>query len=150
MEHLLKYILALLMGIVAVLEPTLKFAIILFFSIILDCLSAYDLNRRLKKQHPEKVSGKFESRYALKMLKTFLQAYSLVILLHWVDVILLHNFSYMNLSNIGAAVFCTIQLWSILENMSSANGAKWAKTMQKIMVDKAIRHFNINIERDEK
>lgn len=147
--NILKYIVALLLGIVAALEPTVKFAIILFLAIIFDCMSAYDLSRRLKKQYPDKVVGKFESRYALKMLKTFIQAYSVVILLHLVDVVLLGNYPYLNLSNIGAAVFCAIQLWSILENLSSGNGAKWAKTLQRIMVDKTKRHFSINIEDNE-
>lgn len=149
MEHFIKYIFALLMAVLAVLEPTLKFAVILLFAILFDCLSAYDLNRRLKKIYPDKVSGKFESHYALKMLLTFIQAYSVVILLHWVDTIILNNFSYLNLSNIGAALFCAIQIWSILENASSANGARWAKVLQRVMVDKAKRHFDINLE-DEK
>ena len=145
MEAILKYIFALFLGLFAAVEPTLQFAVVLFFAILLDCFSAYDLNRRLKKQHPDKVAGKFQSRYALKMLKTFLQAYSVIVLLHLIDVIILKNFSYLNLSNGGAAVFCGLQIWSILENISSANGATWAKKLQKIMVDKTQRHFNINL-----
>lgn len=149
MENAARYIIALFMGVVAALEPTLQFAIILLFAILFDCLSAYDLSRRLKKQFPNQVSGKFESHYALKMLKTFIQAYSTVVLLHWVDVIILKNFPYLNLSNIGAAVFCAIQLWSIFENISSANGAGWAKKMQKIMIDKAKRHFDVDLTNDK-
>lgn len=146
MEHFFKYIWALVFALLAVLEPTLQYAVIVFFAIIIDCWSAFDLNRRLKKEHPERVSGKFESRFALKMLKTFLQVYGVIILLHWIDVILLHNTPYLNLSNIGAAVFCAIQLWSILENISSGNGAIWAKKLQKIMVDKASRHFDVKLD----
>lgn len=147
---LFKYVAGGVLGIIAALEPTLRFAFVLFFAILLDCWSAYDLNRRLKKQYPGKVTGKFQSRYALKMLKTFLQAYSVVILLHLVDVVLLANLGYLNLSNIGAAVFCGIQLWSVLENLSSANGAKWAKALQRIMVDKTKRHFDIDLTDREK
>lgn len=144
-----KYMAALITGIIAVLEPTLRFAVVLCFAVLLDCFSAFDLSRRLKKQYPDKVIGKFQSRYALKILITFLQAYGVIILLHLVDEIILTNFNYLNLSNVGAAVFCGLQLWSILENISSGNGAKWAKMMQKIMVDKSKRHFNINLS-DEK
>ena len=144
-----KYVCALFFGVIAVVEPTLRFAIVLFFAVLLDCISAFDLSRRVKRNNPEKASGKFKSRYALRMIKTFLQAYSVIVLLHFTDVILLDGFGYLNLSNMGAAVFCAIQIWSILENISSENGATWAKQMQKIMTDKAKRHFDIDLKTDE-
>lgn len=153
--NILKYASSLLLGLVALLEPTLKFAVVLFFAVLLDCYSAFNLSRRLKKEFPDKVSGKFQSKYGLKIFKTFIEAYTVVILLHWVDVVLLENIGYLNLSNFGAAIFCGIQIWSVLENVSSHNGAKWAKIMQKIMVDKAARHFDIDLtnlkeKKDEK
>ncbi len=146
MENVVKYLVALFFGILAALEPTVRFAVVLMAAILMDCWSAYDLSRRLKRQYPGRVEGKFQSRYALRMLRTFMQAYSVVVLLHLVDVVILCNFGYMNLSNIGAAVFCGIQVWSILENLSSANGARWAKVLQKFMVDKTKRHFDIDLE----
>lgn len=145
MEYVFKYLIVIVIGIIATLEPTIKFAFILFFSILLDCLSAYDLSRRLKRKHPNKVVGKFQSHFAQKMFKTFLQAYLVVVLLHLIDVELTGNLGYWSLSNIGAATFCGIQLWSILENISSANGAGWAKILQKIMIDKTKRHFDIDL-----
>ena len=145
MEYVFKYFIVLIIGIIATLEPTVKFAFILFFAIVLDCVSAYDLSRRLKLQYPDKVVGKFQSRYALKMLNTFLQVYMVVVLLHLVDDVLTKDFGYWHLSNIGSALFCALQLWSILENISSANGAKWAKILQKIMIDKTKRHFDIDL-----
>jgi hypothetical protein len=150
MESMMKYVTAALLGVVALLEPTVKFAAVLLFAILLDCWSAYDLGRRLRRRHPGQVAGKFQSRCALKMLRTFIQAYTAVVLLYLVDTVILSGFGYLNLSNIGAAVFCGVQLWSILENMSSASGARWAKILQRIMVDKAKRHFNVDLEgRDE-
>jgi hypothetical protein len=141
----MKYIASTFFGLIAIIEPTFPFAAVLIFAIIIDCWSAYDLNLRLSKQHPERVVGKFQSRMALKIFKTFGQAYLIILLLHFVDVIILTNFNYLNLSNIGAAIFCAIQIWSILENLSSANGAQWAKMAQKIMIDKAHRHFDIKL-----
>ena len=140
----IKHLGAVLFGLLAILEPTVPFAFILFFAIVLDCLSAYDLNRRLKKQHPGKVTGKFQSRYAFKMLNTFIKAYLVIILLHYIDAVLLPHLT-LHLANFGAALFCFIQLWSVLENTSSANGMAWARILQKIMVDKAQRHFNIDL-----
>lgn len=144
-EPIYRYLAVVLFGIIATLEPTIKFAFILFFAIVLDCLSAYDLSRRLKKQYPDRVVGKFQSHFALKMFKTFLQAYLVIVLLHLIDVELTGDLGYWSLSNIGAATFCGIQLWSILENISSSNGAGWAKVLQKIMIDKTKRHFDIDL-----
>lgn len=146
-----KLIFTILISLIAVLEPTIPFAIILFIAILMDCMSAFDLSRRLKKQHPDnsQIVGKFQSRYALRMLVTFIQAFSVVVLLHYVDYVILHHINKLYLSNWAAAIFCGIQIWSILENLSSANGARWAKIAQKIMVDKSKRHFGIELQTEE-
>lgn len=143
MDIILKYIGSLAIAMLSMLEPTIPFAVVLFFAVILDCASAFDLNRRLRRQGLP-ADGKFKSGYALRMLGTFIKAYSVVVLLHLVDVAILTNVGYLNLSNIAAAVFCFIELWSILENASSANGARWAKILQRIMVSKVSRHLDID------
>jgi hypothetical protein len=51
----------------------------------------------------------------------------------------------VDLTKVAAGAICFWQLWSILENESSCNGAKWAKIMQKILVDKTSRHFDIDL-----
>ena len=84
----------------------------------------------------------------MKIFRTFLLVYAVILLLYLVDTVLLRNFGYMNLSNITAAVFCGIQLTSVLENVSSGNGAAWAKTLQQFLTDKTKRHFKIKIDRD--
>lgn len=145
LSYITKTIMAMLFAAVAVFENTMPFAFVLLFAIVIDCLSAYDLNRRLARQHPGKVSGKFQSNYAMKMALTFLQVYSVVVLLYLVDTILLAGVMDLKLSNIAASIFCGIQLWSILENLSSANGAGWARLAQRILVDKTKRHLNIDL-----
>lgn len=53
------------------------------------------------------------------------------------------------LSYIVAGIICFEQAWSILENESSCRGKEegifW-KLLQKIMVDKTERHFDINLD----
>lgn len=51
----------------------------------------------------------------------------------------------MYLANITAGAFCMVQVLSILENESSCNEAKWAKALQKILIDKTKRHFDIDL-----
>ena len=131
-------------GVIGIVESTIPFAFVLFFAILLDCLSAFDLSRRLRKKYPDKVTGKFRSEYALKILRTFIEMYSVIILVSLVEryVIPMHQ---LNLTNYAAALFCAIQLWSILENLSSENDKSWAKILQKVMVNKAERHFDIKL-----
>lgn len=143
MSHI-KPLLISLVGMVGILEPTIPFAGVLLFAIILDCLSAFDLSRRLKKKYPDKTTGKFRSEYALRMLRTFIQMYSVIVLVFLVEtyIIPMHK---LNLTNYVATLCCTIQLWSVLENFSSESEKSWAKVLQKIMVNKAERHFDIKL-----
>lgn len=145
MNATIKYICAGLFGMIGLIEPTFKFAFILFFAIVLDCVSAFNLSRRVKKHNPDKASGKFKSRYAWKMAGTFLKAYSVILLLHYVDKVLLHMHEF-HLANYASALFCFIQVWSILENLSSENGQRWAKLLQRFMVNKAARHLDIDLK----
>lgn len=134
-----------LCGIFGFFSPTIPFAGVIIAFIIADCLSAFDLSRRLRKKHPEQVTGKFQSKHAMKMVKTFLQMYGAVLLAQLVEqyVIPMHKFS---LPNYTAFVFCAVQAWSILENISSENGQAWARLLQKFMVNKAKRHFDIDLD----
>ena len=52
----------------------------------------------------------------------------------------------IDLTKVAAGAICFWQFWSILENESSCNGAKWAIVLQKILVDKTSRHFDINLD----
>ena len=52
------------------------------------------------------------------------------------------------LSYVATGVICFEQLWSILENESSCRSeeeGKFYKILQKIMVDKTERHFDVNL-----
>lgn len=53
------------------------------------------------------------------------------------------------LSYIVTGVICFEQAWSILENESSCraeNESMFWKMLQKIMVDKTERHFDVNLD----
>lgn len=127
------------------LEPTIHFAGICFFAIIIDCITAWRLSRRIKRLCPEaKNDGKFRSDKASKVFSTLFIVYSCVVLGYSIDVNICTAID-LGLANWIAGGFCFVQLWSILENESSANGASWAKLLQKIMIDKASRHVE-NIE----
>lgn len=132
---------------VALLEPTLPYILICTLLIFADCYTAWQLGKRVKKAHPEKVrkdSHKFASSHFGKVLMTLLKSYFLVIVAYFIQKNITDGLP-IDLTKIAAGGICFRQLWSILENESSCNGAKWAKTLQKILVDKTERYFDIDL-----
>lgn len=136
---------ALLGGIAAVLLNTAIFLIVCTLAICMDCYTAWALSKRVKNQYPKSNDGKFKSKYANKIFGTMAKIYSLILLAYLLDHYVLIMFDGLFLSNFVTGIFCAIQIWSMLENESSCNGSRWAKVMQKIMVDKASRHFDIDL-----
>ena len=62
-----------------------------------------------------------------------------------VDTVILDFQNPLHLANYLAAIYCGVQLVSILENESTCNGAPWARVMQRIVADKTERHFNVKL-----
>lgn len=126
------------------LSPTIPFALICLFAIILDCISAWKLGRRVAKKHPQeaKNADKLKSEDASKMAYTLLIIYACTFL-GWLIDKFMYPFVDLYLANFISGGFCMVQLLSILENESSCNGARWAKVLQKVLVDKTARHLNV-------
>ena len=131
-------------ALVAMLQPTVPFIIICTIAILFDCYTAWSLSRRVKKKYPGANDGKFKSRYAGRVFVTLIKVYALTILAYLVQTFILEGIP-IKLANIVAAAVCFWQFWSMLENESSCNDAKWAKIAQRILVDKTERHFDIDL-----
>lgn len=133
-------------------KPAFPLMIIVIIFILYDTWTAYQLNKRASEKYPDKVArekAKFKSFSFAKVIRsTIPKRLALIILAylveHWV-------FVYMKvpLSYIVAGIICFEQAWSILENESSCRGEKdgmfW-KLLQRIMIDKTERHFDINLD----
>lgn len=128
-----------------VLEPSLPIIGICIFVILWDCFSAWELSRRVKKRFPGANDGKFKSNYAGRVVVTIIKAFSAIALAQFVQMYICDCFTFMSLPKLVAGVICGWQGWSILENESSCNDAKWAIILQKIVVDKTDRHFDIDL-----
>ncbi|MCD8041505.1 MAG: phage holin family protein [Tannerellaceae bacterium] len=128
----------------ALIRPTVPFILVCLFAILLDAISAWRLARRVKENHNAN-DGKFKSEYLRRIFSTFLMICLVVVLCHFIDRYVI-TFVDMNLANVVSGAFCFVQLLSILENESSLNDASWAVQIQKILVDKAKRHFNIDFK----
>lgn len=139
-----KYIATILGAICAFIEPTVPFILICTFAILCDCYTAWSLSHRVKKTYPGANDGKFKSNYAGRVFITLLKVYSLIVLAYLIETYIFEGLP-VKLTNIVAGAVCFWQVWSMLENESSCNNARWAKIAQRILVDKTERHFDIDL-----
>lgn len=132
-------------------QPTFPLIIVAVIFILYDAYTAYQLDKRVHIKYPDKTKrhvAKFNSFEFGKVIRhTIPKRLSLIFLAylveHWV-------FIHVNipLSYVATGVICFEQLWSILENESSCRSEEeghFYKVLQKIMVDKTERHFDVNL-----
>lgn len=131
-------------AICAFLAPMIPFVVICTLLIFADCYTAWDLSRRVKKKYPGQATGKFKSQEMGRVFVTLIKVFAAIILASMAESIIFEG-AQIRLANIVAGAICFWQVWSILENESSCNDAKWAKVLQKIMIDKTERHFDIDL-----
>lgn len=138
-----KFIFVTYAGFLAMLQDVSMLVVVCTLAVILDCISAISLAKRVQKTG--KSTGKASSRKGLKTINTLLTIYSLIMFAYLLDKYVMTMFD-LYLENIVAGIFCFWHMWSILENQSSANNSRWAKVLQRVLVDKAERHFDINLD----
>lgn len=135
----------------AYLEPTVPYALLCVFAVMLDCLTAYRLNRRIKRLLPNaKTDGKLKSARMSKMISDLTVVWLCILLAVGVDDKLLGHLGSLHLGQYVAAIFVLCTSVSILENESSCNGAVWARAVQKVVTSKVSRHLDIDEEELEK
>lgn len=127
------------------IEPTLPYAYMCIFAVLLDCLTAWRLNRRIKAKFPKaEADGKLKSARMFKMFNDICIVYLCILLADGVDNHLLGHFGGLHLGQYVAAIFVLCTAVSILENESSCNGSTWARAVQKIVTNKVSRHIDID------
>ena len=145
-ETIYKYLTIIIGGLLAVIEKAMQFFIPCIITVALDIIAAYSLGRRVHKKYPHKADGKFKSEFKNRVLVTLAILFLVIILSSYVDILIFRNHGSDIALRFSMGCFLFYEAWSILENASSCNGKKWAKVLQKIMVDKAERHFNIDLK----
>ena len=155
MSNIPKFLFAVLGGgvgwLVEEFKPTFPLIIVAVVFIMYDAWTAYQLDRRVHVKYPDETQrheAKFTSFAFGKVIRHTLPKRLWLIFLaylleHWV-------FIHVNipLSYVATGAICFEQGWSILENESSCRSEEdshfW-KVLQKIMVDKTERHFDVNL-----
>lgn len=133
-------------------EPTFPLIIVAVVFIVYDAWTAYQLDRRVHKKYPEKTKrkeAKFTSFEFGKIIRSTIPTRLWLIILayiaeHWVFIHVSIPLSY-----IVTGVICFEQAWSIMENESSCRdeaSSRFWKLLQRIMVDKTARHFDVDLD----
>lgn len=126
----------------AYIEPNIPFLMLALFAMLLDCYSAFRLNRRIKKYYPKaSADGKLKSSHLSKMVSDMVIIFAAIIMAHLIERYCFPHLMPIYLPNYVCAVFCAVQIVSILENESSCNGKPWARLAQKIVANKISRHL---------
>ena len=140
-------------------HPTFPLIIVAVVFILYDAWTAFQLDRRVHSKYPDKtkrMEAKFTSFAFGKVIRSTIPKRLWLILLayiveHWVFVHISIPLSY-----IVTGVICFEQAWSILENESSCRSeqdSRFWRLLQKIMIDKTARHFDVDLDglkKDEK
>lgn len=133
-------------------RPTFPLIVVAIVFILYDAFTAFRLDQRVHTAYPDKISRKkvkFTSFAFGKVVKQTIPKRLWLIILaylaeHWVFVHVSIPLSY-----IVTGVICFEQAWSIFENESSCRSdedSRLWKMLQKIMVDKTSRHFDVNLD----
>lgn len=147
LSEILRWIITILGGVLAILEPTLPYIAICTLAIFYDCFTAWQLARRVHKAYPDRTkphAHKFTSSNFGRVLLTLLKSWALIVLAYLIQRHITNELP-IDMTKVAAGAICFWQLWSILENESSCNGARWAKIAQRILIDKTTRHFDIDL-----
>lgn len=146
-SDILRWIFATIGATIAILEPAFPYILICTLMILADCYTAWSLSRRARKAYPNRVSNdgkKFKSHHFGAVILTIIKAWALIIMSYLIQRYIIYGMP-IDLTKVAAGAICFWQLWSILENESSCNGAKWATILQRTLVDKTSRHFDIDL-----
>ena len=137
---------------IAEFRPTFPLIVVAIVFILYDAYTAFRLDNRVHAAYPDKTlraKAKFTSFAFGKVVKKTIPTRLWLIVLaylaeHWVFVHMQVPLSY-----IVTGVICFEQSWSILENESSCrddNDKRLWKMLQRIMIDKTERHFDVKLD----
>lgn len=146
-DRLYQMVFSIISAVATALSPTLPYILLCTAIVLMDCITAWRLGRRVRKTHPHKTSKntpKFNSKHFGDVIQTLMVVYAVLIFAFFLHVYVTDSLPF-NALKVSAGLIIGWEIWSCLENESSCNGKKWAKLLQEIMVDKTERHFDINL-----
>ena len=126
------------------MEPTLPYAFLCVFAVVIDCITAWRLNRRIKRNYPDAgADGKLKSSHLFKIFSDLAVIWLCILLGRGVDNHLLGHLGGLHIDQYIAAIFVLCTFVSILENESTCNGSAWARLVQRVVANKVSRHVDM-------
>lgn len=136
---------------IALLHPTFALDVVAIAFILYDAWTAFQLDKRVKLAYPERTKrheAKFTSFAFGKVIRKTIPERLVLIILAWMAETYVFVHVSIPLSYICTGAILFEQAYSALENNSScrsdSEGRFW-RVLQKIMIDKTERHFDINL-----
>lgn len=138
--------------IVAEFRPAFPLVIVMILFVLYDAWTAFQLDRRVHVMYPRKTKrheAKFTSfAFGKVVRKTIPERLAVILLAYMAEKYVFVHVS-IPLSYIATGVILFEQAWSALENNASCRTDEREKTfwkvLQKIMIDKTERHFDIDL-----
>lgn len=135
----------------AYVEPTINVYLICIAATVIDIVTAWRLNRRVRKAFPNAgADGKLKSKHMKKIIPDLCVLFLCINLANAIDMDMIpEGLSAISLKTTIACAYTLCTFVSILENESSCNGSVWAVFLQKYLVSKVSRHIDIDEEEVE-
>lgn len=133
-------------------NPAFPLIIVAIVFILYDAWTAFQLDKRVKVMYPDRTErheAKFYSFAFGKVVRKTIPERLMVILLAFIAEKYVFVHVTIPLSYIATGVILFEQAWSALENNSSCRSeedSRFWRTLQKIMIDKTERHFDVNLD----
>jgi len=133
-------------------KPTFPLVVVAVVFIVYDAYTAYQLDRRVHRAFPDRAKrkeAKFTSFAFGKVIRKTIPKRLWLIILAFIAERYVFVHVSIPLSYIVTGVICFEQAWSILENESSCReeaDSRFWKILQRIMIDKTARHFDVDLD----
>ena len=88
-ERVYQMIFSAISAVATALSPTLPYILLCTAAVLADCLTAWQLDKRVRRAFPEQTSsnaGKFKSSHFGSVLLTLLQTYALLVFAHFLHI----------------------------------------------------------------
>lgn len=133
-------------------NPAFPLIIVAIAFILYDAWTAFQLDKRVKTMYPDKTKrheAKFYSFAFGKVIRKTIPERLIVILLAFLAEKYVFIHVTIPLSYVATGAILFEQAWSALENNSSCRSeedSRFWKMLQRIMIDKTERHFDVNLD----
>ena len=133
-------------------SPAFPLIVVAVAFILYDAYTAWQLDKRVKAAYPDKTKrneAKFTSFAFGKVVRKTIPERLVLILLAFLAEKYVFVHVSLPLSYIATGIILFEQMWSAFENNSSCrsdeDGRLW-RTLQRIMIDKTERHFDVELD----